>query len=63
MPPQALVCVSCEADIVGRPEFHVGLPFCCAGCLVGGPCTCSYDREPIDPLDVAAVNDRVAVIA
>ena len=27
----------------GAPEFHAGLPFCCAGCVVGGPCLCSYD--------------------
>jgi len=38
-------CVSCEGQIVGSPEFHVGLPFCCAGCVAGGPCTCSYDVE------------------
>lgn len=36
-------CVSCEIEIAGRPTFHVGLPFCCAGCVAGGPCTCSYD--------------------
>jgi hypothetical protein len=63
-PSQPLICVSCESDIVARPEFHVGLPFCCAGCVVGGPCTCSYDLEPVGALDVAAVVDeRVAVPA
>ena len=36
-------CVTCELEIAGRPEFHVGLAFCCAGCVVGGPCMCSYD--------------------
>jgi hypothetical protein len=39
-------CVTCEVEIVGPATFHVGLPFCCAGCVAGGPCTCSYDREP-----------------
>ena len=39
-------CVSCEAQIVGNVAFHVGLPFCCAGCVAGGPCTCSYDVGP-----------------
>ena len=39
-------CVTCEAEIVGRPTFYVGLPFCCAGCVANGPCTCSYDDEP-----------------
>ena len=38
-------CVTCEAEIRGRPVFHVGLPFCCAGCVAGGPCTCSYDDD------------------
>ncbi|MEO8207614.1 MAG: hypothetical protein ABI598_01170, partial [Chloroflexota bacterium] len=28
--------------------FHVGLPFCCAGCVANGPCICTYDQEPID---------------
>jgi hypothetical protein len=39
-------CASCEAEIRGRATFHVGLAFCCAGCVAGGPCTCSYDPEP-----------------
>jgi hypothetical protein len=37
------VCVSCQIPIDGMPVFHVGLPFCCAGCVANGPCTCSYD--------------------
>jgi hypothetical protein len=37
-------CVTCELEIVGAPVFHVGLPFCCAGCVADGPCTCSYDK-------------------
>jgi len=45
-------CASCQAGIVGAATFHVGLPFCCAGCVAGGPCTCSYDAAP-----VAAVPD------
>ena len=36
-------CVTCEIEIAGPATFHVGLPFCCAGCVAGGPCTCSYD--------------------
>jgi hypothetical protein len=39
-------CVTCEVEIVGPATFHVGLPFCCSGCVAGGPCTCSYDAEP-----------------
>ena len=39
-------CVTCEIQIEGKPEFHLGLAFCCAGCAVSGPCTCSYDDRP-----------------
>lgn len=38
-------CASCEAQIEGRAVFHVGLPFCCAGCVAGGPCLCTYEEE------------------
>jgi hypothetical protein len=41
-------CVSCELDIAGNAVFHVGLPFCCPGCVAGGPCNCSYDDEVTD---------------
>jgi hypothetical protein len=40
-------CVSCHVEIRTEPVFHVGLPFCCAGCVAGGPCICSYDEEPV----------------
>ena len=42
-PSPPLICANCEAAVAGRAEFHVGLTFCCAGCVVGGPCSCSYD--------------------
>ena len=38
-----LDCTTCELEIAGQAEFLAGLPFCCAGCVVGGPCVCSYD--------------------
>jgi hypothetical protein len=44
--PRPFRCASCEASIQGRPTFFVGLAFCCAGCVAGGPCMCSYDEEP-----------------
>ena len=48
-PPQPpFNCVTCEAEIHGRPTFYVGLPFCCAGCVANGPCICSYD-DAIEP--------------
>ena len=34
---QPFTCVTCECAIAGTPVFHVGLPFCCAGCVAGGP--------------------------
>lgn len=40
---QPFTCASCDVGIIGEPVFHVGLPFCCAGCAAGGPCMCSYD--------------------
>ena len=54
-------CVTCEQEIRGRAVFHVGLPFCCAGCVANGPCLCSYDEpgarrgdRPDDPAILAA---------
>ncbi len=45
-------CVTCELEISGSPTFHVGLPFCCADCVAGGPCTCWSDlkEDPRAPL-------------
>jgi hypothetical protein len=52
-------CVTCEHEIRGRVVFHLGLPFCCAGCVANGPCLCSYD-EP-GPAAVEARSDDPAV--
>jgi hypothetical protein len=43
-----VTCVTCEVEIVGNAVFHAGLPFCCSGCVAGGPCNCSYDEEVTD---------------
>ena len=61
-------CVTCEAPIVAGPTFHVGLAFCCAGCVADGPCICSYDDEPgagsgLDPVVVLGVARPVTVAA
>ncbi len=55
-------CVTCEAEIRHQPVFHVGLAFCCAGCVADGPCLCSYDPEPTpaETATVAALRDIVA---
>jgi hypothetical protein len=42
---EPFTCATCEIEIAGAPTFHVGLAFCCAGCVAGGPCICSYDEE------------------
>jgi len=52
VPP--FICVTCEAEVRGPVTFHVGLAFCCAGCVAGGPCTCSYDLEPAGELPMEA---------
>jgi hypothetical protein len=44
--PSVWTCTTCRGEIRHRPTIHVGLVFCCAGCVAGGPCTCSYDDEP-----------------
>jgi hypothetical protein len=45
--PLIFTCANCEASIQGDVTFFVGLAFCCAGCVAGGPCTCSYDTAPM----------------
>lgn len=55
-------CATCDHPIAGRPVFHIGLTFCCAGCAADGPCMCSYDTdEPGHPKVelVAQVEDQL----
>jgi hypothetical protein len=62
----AFHCVTCEAAIVAQPTFHVGLAFCCAGCVADGPCICSYDDASETGSDlepVVAIDDRRPVTA
>ena len=47
--PDPWICTTCGIEIEHRPTFHVGLAFCCAGCVADGPCICSYDEPGIDP--------------
>jgi hypothetical protein len=44
-PTRTWTCTTCRGEIRHRPTIHVGLVFCCAGCVAGGPCICSYDGE------------------
>jgi hypothetical protein len=50
-------CATCDHLIAGRPIFHVGLTFCCAGCAADGPCMCSYDEAADDPPAIALVDE------
>jgi hypothetical protein len=56
-------CVTCEAEISGPPTFHVGLPFCCAGCVASGPCTCTYDADLADDAEVHHVSDIAGMLS
>ena len=74
-PAHRWTCTSCRLEIRHHPTFHVGLAFCCAGCVVGGPCVCSYDDDiagddqalaaPARPAveDRPPVDDRVPAVA
>lgn len=60
----SFTCATCEAPLLRAPVFHVGLPFCCAGCVADGPCTCSYDEEiddarfgEIQPVAIGVADD------
>jgi hypothetical protein len=54
----AFTCANCEIVIEGRPTVHVGVAFCCSGCVAGGPCICSYDRPAHVP-DAAVARGQV----
>jgi hypothetical protein len=47
-------CVTCEIQFTHAATFHVGLPFCCSGCVANGPCNCSYDEATRPDAVVAA---------
>ncbi len=56
MPTQpTFTCATCDDAIAGRPTFHLGLAFCCAGCAADGPCMCTYDHEELHDSPSAAV--------
>ena len=38
----ALVCASCEMELVGIGVVVAGRTYCCRGCAQGGPCVCTY---------------------
>lgn len=44
-PDPTFTCAACQVRILHPPLFHVGVAFCCPGCVADGPCTCSYDDD------------------
>lgn len=44
MTADAVICATCEIEVVWPPIRRHGRTYCCAGCAAGGPCTCSYDQ-------------------
>lgn len=46
--PRRGLCASCEGVITGRPVYRMDEAYCCSGCSVGGPCTCSYEVDAAD---------------
>lgn len=43
------ICANCDLEIAHHPVFHLGLAFCCPGCVAAGPCICSYDEPAFAP--------------
>lgn len=42
-------CVTCEEAIRHAPVYFDGKPFCCVGCVAGGPCLCTYSEAAPAP--------------
>lgn len=40
-------CANCFEGISRNPVYQDGKVFCCDGCVIGGPCVCTYDGPPI----------------
>lgn len=44
-------CSNCEEPIAGAPVYFDGEAYCCAGCVAGGPCVCTYELPADKPVD------------
>jgi hypothetical protein len=42
----SLVCANCGITIEWQPTIVDEKPFCCHGCVEGGPCECDYGNLP-----------------
>jgi len=39
-------CFSCDIELPADVLISSGHPYCCSGCAVGGPCSCTYEGQP-----------------
>lgn len=59
-------CESCNITLAGDPVHSGDGLYCCAGCVGGGPCVCTYEHDlgrypPSDyarPVSLAELLDR-----
>ncbi len=40
----AELCSNCEEPVAHTPVYFDGRPYCCVGCVAGGPCLCTYEE-------------------
>src|SRR5438046_2977456 len=40
---ETVICATCELEVPWTPVRRGARAYCCEGCAVGGPCSCSYD--------------------
>lgn len=43
--PRPGYCASCELYISGRPVYRMETEYCCVGCAMGDPCSCTYEAD------------------
>ncbi len=46
LPLQELECANCFSGFYWSPVYFEGKPYCCEGCVRGGPCICTYEGPP-----------------
>ncbi len=49
-------CVNCEEPISEIPVYFNGEPYCCHGCVAGGPCVCTYLPPEVSAPPVASTD-------
>ena len=46
---EAETCTNCEEPIAQATVYFDGRPYCCVGCVAGGPCLCTYEAPTPQP--------------